>query len=69
MVGAAFDADEREVRVAVKRGDQLGGRDQGGDAGEVLVEEGGDEGAGGVGLEVLEARGGREEGAGEGSVL
>ena len=69
MVGAALDADQWEVRVAVEGGDQLGGRDQGGHAGEVLVEEGGDEGAGGVGLEVFEARGGREEGAGEGPVL
>jgi hypothetical protein len=68
-VRAALDADEREVRVAVERVDKVGGRDQRGDAGKVLVEEGRDEGARAVGFEVFVERGRGEEGACEGAVL
>lgn len=69
VVRRALDADEREVRVPVERGDEVRGRDQRSDAREVLVEEGRDERAGRVRLEVLVEGGGREEGAGEGAVL
>lgn len=69
VVWGALDADEREVRVAVEGGDEVGGCDQGRDAGEVLVEEGGDERAGGVGLEVLVEGGRGEERACECAVL
>jgi hypothetical protein len=50
VVGLALDADEREVWVAVEGVDELGRRDEGGYAGEMLVKEGWDERAGAVGF-------------------
>lgn len=64
-VGLAFDADEREMGVLVELGDEIGRGDEGGHAGEVTVEVGGDVGAFGVCLELFVKGHWGEEGAGE----
>lgn len=59
MVGLAFYAYEREVGVLCEGGDESFWCNEGGYAGEVGIEEGGD--GGGVFGEGSEVRGGEEE--------